>query len=459
MNMAHSSLLGCTAILALVFAALASRPAAPSDLSAPPSNSAPPALATILRNYNTAASQHLKTLAADFNANLPSGVPPIVYLDYDKIATWFGLSDGPSSVEKAIGDYLTATTGRSYNPPALSLLANAMNSLDAEGIAMQKGARNCLVVPQYPGLSFHSAYAATFRIGPSDLLDGKTVAIDLSTREFADFVNAHESWHCLDIRYVRDTSDGLEGAVKRNRAEMFADIGGAIEAVRGGANPALIDKLAALHAGWAFLTGPAHAKTPPESEKHFASIVYTTQGGLFALQARIEKMGLAGFRKLDRQQLRALDYEITDAHCLTYAQAQALEAYFTTGEPQAPARSLISAMQTIAAASIRDATPAELAARKETASASPGDAPAEQALLQRLQARASELGDATSFANQLKARQEMTDNLREKLLNERDASAESATEAQLKLLFYTDPRLTPRKTGSKPAASDNPSGK
>ena len=43
-------------------------------------------------------------------------------------------------------------------------------------------------------------------------------------------------------------------------------------------------------------------------------------------------MGIDSFRKLDREQLRALDYEITDANCLTYAQAQALETYYATGQ-------------------------------------------------------------------------------------------------------------------------------
>jgi hypothetical protein len=459
MNQASKTFLSATASLALILAGCADAKAGSGAKPLPSSDSAPAALATILRDYNTAASEHLKTLAADFNAHLPSGVSPIVYLDYDKIATWFGLSDGPSTVEKAIGDYLMATTGRTYDPLTLSLLAEAMNSLDAEGIVMQKAAGSCLVVPEYPGISFDSAYAATFRLGPTDLLAGKTVTIDLSTKQVADFVDAHESWHCLDIRYVRDTGDDLEGAVKRNRAEMFADIGGAMEAVRDGAGLALIDKLAALHAAWAFLTGPAHAKTPPESEKHFASIVYATQGGLFALQARIEKMGLASFRKLDRQQLRALDYQITDADCLTYAQAQALEAYFATGAAQAPARSLITTMRAIAEASVRDATPAELAAREKSVTDVPNDdGPAQQALLQRLQARARELGGAASFANQLKARQEMTDTLRAKLLGERDPSAERATEAQLKLLLYTDPRLVPRKNGIRHVATGDPSG-
>ena len=100
-------------------------------------------------------------------------------------------------------------------------------------------------------------------------LAGKTVTINMSTKEFADFVNAHESWHCLDIRYMRDTGDGLEGAVKQNRAEMFADIGGVMEGIRNGADLTLIDKAAALHATWTFLTGPAHAKTPRGERQAF----------------------------------------------------------------------------------------------------------------------------------------------------------------------------------------------
>ena len=46
-------------------------------------------------------------------------------------------------------------------------------------------------------------------------------------------------------------------------------------------------------------------------------------------------------------------------------------------------------------------------------------------------------------ASQLKARQEMTDTLRDKLSS--SPSTQHATEAQLKLLFYTDPHLAPRK--------------
>ena len=103
-------------------------------------------------------------------------------------------------------------------------------------------------------------------------------------------------------------------------------------------------------------------------------------------------------------------------------------------------------MKAITAASVRAATPAELAARKridEEAARNGGWT--EQSLLEMLRARARELGSATSFANQLRARQEMTDRLRDQLL--RDPSSERVTEAQLKLLLYTDPRLVPRQGG------------
>jgi hypothetical protein len=464
MNQLRTILLITTASLALIFAGCAGGRTDSGAGVAPTAGTVSATMTTIMKDYNTAASEYLKNLAVDFNKNLPSGVSPIVYLDYDKIATWFGIREGPSTVEKAIGDYLTARTSRSYDAPTLSLLAKAMNSLDAEGIVMQKGGTaSCLVVPEYPGISFDSAYAASFRVGQTDALSGKAVVMNMSTTEFTNFVNAHESWHCLDIRYMQDTGDGVAGAVKQNRVEMFADIGGVAEGIRDGADLKLIDKAAALHATWAFLTGPAHARTPAESDKHFESVVYATQDGLYALKARIEKMGIDNFRKLDREQLRALDYEITDAHCLTYAQAQALQNYYATGEAPTAALPLIVRLKAIAAESIHDATPAELAAPEKSAQKASDnggltDQEAEDSLLEELKARARELGSAASLANQLKARQELTDSLRDKLFRDTDPSSERATEVQLKLLLYSDPHLLPRKGRSKRSVLAVPPG-
>lgn len=270
--------------------------------------------------------------------------------------------------------------------------------------------------------------------------------INVATKELGDFVNAHETWHCLDIRYIRDTGDGLAGAVKQHRAEMFADIGGVMEGIRNGADLTLIDKAAAVHATWAFLTGPAHAKTPEESDTHFLSIVYATQDGLNALKTRIAKMGVRNFRQLDREQMRALDYEITDAYCRTYEQARGLQTYYATGHTPATSMLLVTRLKAIAAAAVRDATPAELAAREKTEQeALNSGGLTEKLILEKLHSRARELGGAASFANQLAARQEMTDSLRDKLL--RDPSSEHVTEAQLKLPLYTDPHLLPRKGG------------
>jgi hypothetical protein len=268
----------------------------------------------------------------------------------------------------------------------------------------------------------------------------------MPTKDFADFVDAHESWHCLDIRYMRDSGDGLEGAVKRNRAEMFADIGGAMEGIRTGADLTLIDKVAALRDTWALLTGPAHAKSAAASDGHFESVVYATADGLYALKVRIEKMGIDSFRALDREQLRALNYELTDAHCLTYERAQALQSYYATGRAPAAVLSLVGWLRGAAAASVRDLAPAEIAARDRLVrEAANNGGLTEQSVLEKLTARAGELGSATSLACQLKARQEMTDSLRAQLL--RDPSSELVTEAQLKLLLYTDPHLDRRKGG------------
>src|ERR1039457_2000219 len=224
-------------ILVFAMAAFAgcARDGTPSGQNASPEATTPETLNTVMQEYNTEASQHLKFMEANFNKDLPGGVAPIVYVDYDKVATWFGMREGPATVDRTIGDYLRAKTGRSYDARTLSVLAKAMHSLDSQGSVVQKGgAGNCLVVPEYPDISFNSFYAASFRVGRTDLLAGKTVTIKVSTKEFADFADAHESWHCLDIRYMRDSGDGLAGAGTRHRAGMVADHGAAMGGVRAG---------------------------------------------------------------------------------------------------------------------------------------------------------------------------------------------------------------------------------
>jgi hypothetical protein len=436
MNAARKLLLTTTAGLAMIFAGCSGLSA---QAMAAPTVSESASFTTVMKDYNTAASRQLRKLEADFNRDRPAGVPEIVFVDYDQIATWFNMQEGPDNLDKAVGDYLTARTGKTYDATTLAHLARAMDRLQPAAFTPRTGDGACLVVPEFPGISFDSFYAASFRVGTQDPLTGKVVLLNLSTQEFGDFANAHESWHCLDTRYRNDTAEGLRGAVKENRTEMFADLGGVMEGIKKGANLTLIDKIAAERATWVFLTGPARTKTPEVHEDHYKSIIYNTQPGLYALKSRIQDMGIEDFRKLSRAEMRDLAYEIVDAHSLNYMQAAGLQTYYTTGKAPVSVQTDIAQLQSIADQSVRDATPQEIAAQKAEVK---GGGMTETALIKALKTRAGELGDASSFASQLKARQEMTDRLRDRLSS--SPSTERTTERQLKLLFYADPQLKPR---------------
>src|SRR5258705_7962975 len=107
MNKVRKILLITMACLALISAGCTNERTSSGARASP----APATLTTVMQDYSPAASKRLKSLEADFNKDLPSGVSPIVYVDYDVVATWFGMRAGPATVERAIGDYLTAKTG------------------------------------------------------------------------------------------------------------------------------------------------------------------------------------------------------------------------------------------------------------------------------------------------------------------------------------------------------------
>jgi hypothetical protein len=231
------------------------------------------------------------------------------------------------------------------------------------------------------------------------------------------------------------------GAVKRNRSEMFLDVGGAAQMIRDGADPALLDKLVQLRGTWSYLTGSVRAKTSEDDPTHYDAVVYATQNGFLALQSRIKEMGLDNFRKQTTEQLRTMAYEITDAQSLTYDQAQGLQNFYAKGKANAAAKPLVAQLKTISEGTVRPATPEELAAR--AAKPAPGD---ETTMLAGLRSRAQDLGGAGSLTAQLKARAEKTDSLRGALFSENTSPAtERSTEAQLQQLFYANPHLTPKK--------------
>jgi hypothetical protein len=219
-----------------------------------------------------------------------------------------------------------------------------------------------------------------------------------------------------------------------------------MESIKNGANLTIIDKVAAMRATWIYSTGPARVKHVPDTHPdHFKSIIYHTHPGLFALKERIQDMGMEKFRSLSRAEMREMAYEITSQNSLTFIEAASLQTYYTTGKITAGAGASVNKLQELSEKSLRSPTAAEkLAAREDSAAAEKITAAGDSALVIAMRKRADELGGQT-FANQLKARQEMTDRLREQFTT---SSGRKVSEAQLKSLLYSDPHLTPKPPGS-----------
>jgi hypothetical protein len=137
--------------------------------------------------------------------------------------------------------------------------------------------------------------------------------------------------------------------------------------------------------------------------------------------------------------MRDLDYEIVDAHGLKFTEAAGLWSYYAAGKAPAALQGEVAQLEEIAAKTVRPATPAEIAAGTDAARQSPA---AQADMTAALEKRAGELGDAKSLANQLKARQEMTDALRGQL-SKGQAAAQQA-QAKLNMLFLSNPRLPPK---------------
>ncbi|MEZ0260120.1 MAG: hypothetical protein ACAH80_03880 [Alphaproteobacteria bacterium] len=422
-----------------------------NTLPAPPAATAvkAPTLATIISDYNTVASKRLRSLEDEFNKTRAPGAPAIVFIDYDHVSTWYSMAEGPESLDKAIGDYLQVRTGKTYDAETLNELALAMDAL--QPVAFTTGKNNpgpCLVVPEYPGFGLHDFISTGFNVNGTNQLGGKILSLHITPQEFGDYANAHEAWHCTDMKFRTDVDGfGLVRAVKENRAETFADIGGVMESIKNGANLTIIDKVAAMRATWIYSTGPARVKHVPDTHPdHYKSIVYHTHPGLFALKERIQEMGMEKFRAMSRAEMREMAYEITAESSLTFVEAASLQTYYTTGKITTGAGASVNQLQEISAGALRNPTAAEKTAmQQDSAAAEKITAAGDSALVVAMRKRADELG-GQNFANKLKARQEMTDRLREQFTT---STARKSTEAQLKSLLYSDPHLSvPKPPGS-----------
>ncbi len=447
MKSLRKELLAGTAGLLLAFSAAAAGGTVPafSGMGAETN----PSLTTIRNFYNTEASTRLKKMESAFAQDVPAGTPKIVLLDYDQISVWFLSQTGPDTLDKAVGDYLTAKTGKPYDPAALHLLAGAMDSLKpmslirnpqaAPNTAPEKA--QCLVVPQYPGISFETFYAQDFQLSPGSksTLTKNTPAIGLSTQDFGDFATRHEIWHCLDTRYATQTQfeNGPARILNTHKSEVFADLGGVAESLRQGANLTLIDKIAAMRATWIWTTGPARAQaSTPQDDEYYKSAIYHTHPALSLLKKKIQEMGLAQFRKLDRPALRDMLYDVTEQAALSPETLQQLAAYYHTGEASKEKTALqpvLQELKRIAAASLRGP---ELSASFQETALTPEQFSRRQQELNRALRAAAGTAEDTAL---LQAKAALTDKIR----NRMDKGENKTVERDMTILFYTNPRKNP----------------
>jgi hypothetical protein len=225
------------------------------------------------------------------------------------------VSSGPKSVEHAV-DYIFNAISTPYGPHAFNQEAHALIAPDDDA-----SPKVCVIVPT-------SGYALQFDVP------------GFPTETSITFTNHHESWHCLDDRYVipadfvekqPKTREELHAALQNPalletiatlaRKESFADTGALGDMIRAGAPVSVIDNVIALR------------RTVPGDGMHYSPRV------LRALKRTIAEMGLGNFRKLSHDQTKDLYYKLTDEHGLS-ARSLALFLQMEIGTPAEQAQAM-----------------------------------------------------------------------------------------------------------------------
>lgn len=110
----------------------------------------------------------------------------------------------------------------------------------------------------------------------------------MTAAEISTYVNYHEFFHCMNDVYNNDHRD--HAAQKR---EMFSDVGAALEMIRRGSSPAIIDSII-------------------EWRQRQTDASHHTEEGLKALKATVSSIGVDKVRALSQKEVMALSYVVTD---------------------------------------------------------------------------------------------------------------------------------------------------
>lgn len=247
--------------------------------------------------------------------------PAAIYLDPNKFDT--GMALGFSA--KATTRLMLGSHNASVSAPTVDGIAETMTIGDSSPFA-SKGAYTqapsahfdafntnpqvCVIVPT-------SAYAPEYQLK------------GLSYQENIDFINRHESWHCMDNKFTMtgipkeevdkirvgaletslNSPDQLKAISIGNREESLADVGAAGDMIRKGGRLSLIDNVTAVRSG-----------VPDD-------IIHYSVASLNGLKAKIEEMGIDKFRRLNDADARKLYESVVENTAMTPKMAEAVITY------------------------------------------------------------------------------------------------------------------------------------
>lgn len=110
----------------------------------------------------------------------------------------------------------------------------------------------------------------------------------MTAEQISTYVNYHEFFHCMNDVYNQDKRDNAE-----QKREMFADVGAALEMIRRGSSPSIIDGII-------------------EWREKQTDAGHHTGEGLKALKQTIDSVGLDKLKAMSQKDILALSYVVTE---------------------------------------------------------------------------------------------------------------------------------------------------
>lgn len=285
----------------------------------------------------------------------------IFYVDSDAIDLAMGvgiLSNQPTARAEILMKMIREKTGVWVNPYLLPQLeegfANGHTEFSVQlerdhGLILRDGPKNtlCVIVPSDPNHSAKGIVAMVAGVPEEGLrwigADGKPL-FDLQTMR--DYVDAHETSHCMDARWAGGKED-VSPALSRHKAELFGDVHATLMMAQQG-KADIARKLADVRALGLMTAGrAASTRAIQKGSDPAMGVSYSMSFALLATQDYIDKTGLAAIKKMTPAELRAKAYEIVDRTALDDKGLTDLGFFLVGGEkyvemiqaePDAPAR-------------------------------------------------------------------------------------------------------------------------